>query len=152
MHTRSRLVAAGLVVGLLVAGIVAAQDRPPKLPRTQSAHADSPDQRLAELEATLTRALKEVQALRGEMKTPAPPAQGRHEVRIFMLKNAEARQTAKLLNDIYGGRDDKEMTVGCDERTNALILNATAERLAEVEAIISRLDSIEAELPKEKKK
>jgi type II secretory pathway component GspD/PulD (secretin) len=151
MYTRYRLVVAGLVVGVLVAGFVAAQDRPPRPPRTQPAPAESLEQRLADLEATLAKALKEVQSLRNEVKTPAAPAKGRHEVRIFMLKNADARQMAKLLNDVYG-KDIKDMTIGCDERTNALVLHATPEMLAEVEAILVRLDDVEAKPQKEKKK
>ena len=91
MHTRSRLVVAGLVVGLLVAGFSGAQDRPPEKPR-QPGNVETLDRRLAELEASLAKALKEVQGLRTEIKTLAPSAKGRHEVRIFALKNAEARQ------------------------------------------------------------
>lgn len=57
------------------------------------------------------------------------------QIKVFQLKNAEAAQTAVMVNQLF-----KDIGVEADKRTNSLIVAGTPEDLDIIEAILLRLD------------
>ena len=59
------------------------------------------------------------------------------QLRIFSLNNSNATDAAKIIEQLFGS---PLVTIAIDERTNALIIRADEARLAEIEAVVQRLD------------
>ncbi len=89
------------------------------------------------------------EVLTGASRTAVPPpsntdplhAQGPGEaseiIKVFQLRFVSAEATATLLSRLYGGGD---FQAAADVRTNSLIVRGQPDRLAEVEALLLRLD------------
>lgn len=58
--------------------------------------------------------------------------------RVIHLRHAQAERLAQVLADVLGGEGD----VTCDARTNAVIISASPELIASVEAVIAQLDVV----------
>jgi hypothetical protein len=59
-------------------------------------------------------------------------------LKMFHLKNIEAAATAKLLVQLYGADD---VSIVAEEARNSLLVRGTNPRLAEIEAVLVRLDT-----------
>ena len=69
-------------------------------------------------------------------KPPDRDADSPKQTLIFRLKYARAAEINRVLKDVFGNR----LTLGVDDRTNAIILVGTAAELAEVRSVIDRID------------
>lgn len=58
-------------------------------------------------------------------------------LRVFALRNAEAKSAADVLARVFV---DDAMQVAADERTNSVLVRAPRERCDEIEALLLRLD------------
>ncbi len=80
------------------------------------------------------------QPSKGTAPASAPPA--RKEVQIFQLKYARATELARVVKEVFPKQAWAEaLSVGVDERTNAVIVAAPADRIAEIEALLNKLDA-----------
>lgn len=75
---------------------------------------------------------------------PKEKADAKLEVRMFVLKNANAQEVAALVMDIFRTNRSDPIRVAADPRTNQVIINATPEMQNEIAAIIQRLDTADA--------
>ncbi len=71
----------------------------------------------------------------------AEPQESNFAVRVFRLKYARARDAQATLEQVLGPDRDTRDILAADERTNAIIIRSMPDRLALIEAIISKLDS-----------
>ena len=63
----------------------------------------------------------------------------KRETRIFKLASADAKQVADLLKQLLG--KETKVTIVPDARTNTVLAKGPTKRLAEIEAIIEKLDA-----------
>lgn len=64
--------------------------------------------------------------------------EGKREVKIFNLANADAKQVAEVLMQLLG--KDSKVSIVPEVRTNTIIAKGPAKQLAEIEAVIQQLD------------
>jgi hypothetical protein len=69
---------------------------------------------------------------------PAPPA--RAEFKTFILRNANATQSAKVLRELLGDKEGRQLRLTADERTNMVLASGAAVDLEIVEVLLIRLD------------
>ena len=74
----------------------------------------------------------------GRIRARRPPGEVRapRDQRVYRLVNADASSTANVVRSVLGG-----CRVGVDERTNSLVVVATADDLAMLEKLLMELDS-----------
>jgi hypothetical protein len=63
------------------------------------------------------------------------------QIKVFSLVNNQAAETAEVLLKLMG---DKKANISVDQRTNSIIASGTPESLAEMEALLLRLDESQA--------
>ena len=70
------------------------------------------------------------------------PADDKTNLGIFPLAKGNATQVAKTLQDLFKNQDQKqtEITIGVDERLNAVVVSAGKADLERIEKIIRQLD------------
>jgi hypothetical protein len=66
---------------------------------------------------------------------PAPGS----ELQVLQLRNAQAEELAMLLKQVFANSQTR-MTVSADARSNSLIVNADADTLKAIQALVVRLD------------
>src|SRR6516225_2339625 len=116
MTQRLLVAVIAILIGLAPA-LARAQDRT-KGPGSPKAKPPATlEQRIADLEAQAAKLMKEVQALRDEVKATRAPAD--EDITIFRLKNAEAVRLAKLLDELLRGKNDKDLRILADPATNS---------------------------------
>jgi type II secretory pathway component GspD/PulD (secretin) len=67
----------------------------------------------------------------------APAQASVEELRIFALKNLAAADASRVMTELFSGQS---IIVAADERTNSLLVKASADQLAEIQAVLLRLD------------
>lgn len=67
----------------------------------------------------------------------APPSPVAETLKVFSLVHIEAKTAASIIAQLYGGA---WLTVAAEKRTKALLVRGDAAKLAEVEALLLRLD------------
>jgi len=102
---------------------------------------------LAVAEAVLQR-LDDAPARDG--KKPERPE--KPQLRVFSLKSAGAAEVAKVLQTLLGGEGNKNFRAVVDAPSNSVLVYASEEQLAEIEALVVRLDVLAEEKAKENKK
>ena len=70
-------------------------------------------------------------------ETPTVPNADNEQLKIFNLKNSNAKESADIVTVLYSG---PSVRITIDERTNAVIVRADESRLSEIEAVLLRLD------------
>ena len=70
-------------------------------------------------------------------ETPTVPNADNEQLKIFNLKNSNAKEAADIVTVLYVG---PSVRIAIDERTNAVIVRADESRLSEIEAVLLRLD------------
>jgi hypothetical protein len=125
----------GVVLGLLLCGLVLApvfaQEGQPKIQRDFPSRADTvyPQQK------TLT-----------PVPTPAP---AEPQVRILTLRDADAAEIAKVLQDLFPSGQAARLRIALHRSTNSLIVMASSNTDLElIESIVQRLDVLSAEMKK----
>jgi type II secretory pathway component GspD/PulD (secretin) len=117
------------------------QFRPdPTFPRNENVPpADQPnlERRLENLEKQLAAVAKEIGALRKDIKAQSD---NKEEVRIFALKHAAATDAVKILKEIFRGTKSP-ITLAADEQINSVVVRASADDLATIQAVLIQLDS-----------
>jgi type II secretory pathway component GspD/PulD (secretin) len=96
--------------------------------------------------ATMKDVQRFIDSLDGPAKSPAGaapagsrppgPGDGRAQVHVIVLKNAEAATLARVLEKVFA----KTATITPDPRTNSLIVDATEATMLEVTKLVDRLD------------
>lgn len=74
---------------------------------------------------------------RAEAKPDKPQPETRTETQILTLKFARATDMARILAKLFG---DKDIAVGCDERTNSLVVKGSPKVIDELATIVAKLD------------
>jgi hypothetical protein len=138
MAFRRVLPLVAVVFGLLVSR-AGAQEPPPAKPsqKTQPADTAALERRVATLEAQLAGLKKEIERLRGELKTPAV-AKG--ELKIFTLKHAKAGEITRVLQELLREKDGQSPRIVGDPGSNTVLVRGSREQLEMIEAVITRLD------------
>ena len=90
------------------------------------------DQRLAMMEKQLEALTLEVQAIRRELKKP----ESANTLR-FSLKHTSATNIASALREMFGNRD---VVIGVDERSNAIVIQASEMDIMTCRRILTTLD------------
>jgi type II secretory pathway component GspD/PulD (secretin) len=76
-----------------------------------------------------------------ESSSPQP------QVRVFQLKNAQAREMAEVMNRLYASRPQPRgyppITISTDIPTNSLIVSASPDIVQDMAGIIEQLDAVE---------
>jgi type II secretory pathway component GspD/PulD (secretin) len=101
---------------------------------------------LAAAEAVLQR----LDAAATDVKKPEKA--DKPQLRVFTLKSGSAAEVAKVLVALLGGEGNKSFRAVADGQSNSVLVYATEEQLAEIEALILRLDVLAEEKAKENKK
>jgi type II secretory pathway component GspD/PulD (secretin) len=113
--------------------------------RTNSLILRGPAEDLAAAEAVVQRL--DVAAPDARKSEPAKP-----QLRVFPLKSGSAAEVVKLLQALLGGEGSKNFRAVADVTSNSVLVYATEEQLAEIEALVVRLDVLAEEKAKENKK
>ena len=74
------------------------------------------------------------------------------QLRVFTLKSGSAAEVTKLLQALLGGEGNKSFRAVADAQSNSVLVYASEEQLAEIEALVVRLDLLAEEKAKENKK
>jgi len=74
------------------------------------------------------------------------------QLRVFTLKSGSAAEVTKLLQALLGGEGNKSFRAVADAQSNSVLVYASEEQLAEIEALVVRLDVLAEEKAKENKK
>ena len=78
----------------------------------------------------------------GEVKSLVP----QQEIKVFALQYIAAIEAQRILDDLFG----KDLVaISADQRVNSLVVRGQADRLAEIEVILKRLDEKPAEIVKQ---
>jgi hypothetical protein len=76
---------------------------------------------------------------------PALPTSERGEVKVFSLQNIQAKDAGRIIEQLYittpNGRDSSAIRLSVDDRSNSLIVRGDSAVIAEVEALLLRLDT-----------
>jgi hypothetical protein len=105
-----------------------APDTPTLIGRSQSGSADESRESLI---------LLTVHAPQGAKPAAAGADRPADVLKMFSLQNAKAAELAKVVGKIF---DRRPLRITADERTNSLLASGTPGELAEVEAVVTRLD------------
>ncbi len=98
--------------------------------------------RIGELEKQIQSLTSEVKALQKKLNTSAARPPAKTEVKVFHLRQTSVDEVAQMLWDMYRSRAGKEIRIGKDSRTNALIVVGSPNDLAVVEAILIQLEKL----------
>jgi type II secretory pathway component GspD/PulD (secretin) len=74
------------------------------------------------------------------------------QLRVFTLKSGSAAEVAKVLQALLGGEGNKSFRAVAEAQSNSVLVYAPEEQLAEIEALVVRLDLLAEEKAKENKK
>ncbi|MEO1129463.1 MAG: secretin N-terminal domain-containing protein, partial [Planctomycetota bacterium] len=76
-------------------------------------------------------------------KLDRPDMSESQSIEIYALEHAESRELARAIGDLFPrrARSDSRVTAVPDVRTNSVVVTAPQERLAEIEALIERMDA-----------
>jgi type II secretion system protein D len=76
-------------------------------------------------------------------KLDRPDMSDSQSIEIYALEHAESRELAGAIRDLFPrrARSDSRVTAVPDVRTNSVVVTAPQERLAEIEALIERMDA-----------
>jgi len=111
--------------------------------------ADEPKPLRPDLEKRLDALQKEIEALRKELNAKPTPAPAKTDLRIFKLKSVVATDMAKSLQAIFSGTN-RTIRIVADLQTNSLLVSATDEEAAAIQALIQQLDvAVEKKKPEE---
>ncbi len=80
---------------------------------------------------------------------PAPETSERGELKVFSLQNIQAKEAGRIIEQLYittpGGHDSFAIRLSVDDRNNSLIVRGDSAVIAEVEALVLRLDTKQPE-------
>ncbi len=81
------------------------------------------------------------ESTRGATSQPANATQPSHQIQIFPLKNAEAKDVSQTIRQLHEGqRPPSAYQIAVDQRTNSIIISAQSAMIAEIEELITALD------------
>ena len=83
----------------------------------------------------------------GTSQKPSSDGDGDFELKIFHLQNALASDTARVIKELYADEFKPGTKLTADERTNSLLIRASAPVMLVLEAIILKLDETESRSP-----
>jgi hypothetical protein len=121
-------------------------DKPKQTPAQKPSLA-SVERGLAEMEAKLAQMTKEVQGLRGELKTltaagaTTPMIQS---IKVWRLNHLNSVQLARTMETFLEGR---AIRIIPDPQTNSLLVQGDEDHLNVAEALVSKLENLAAEKP-----
>src|SRR5690606_12680242 len=88
----------------------------------------------------------------GAVETADSTAEPAKEIKIFQLQHASALSAGELLKELFeandttpDGADGNQPRIVGDPRTNVIVASGAPDQLAEIEAIVMRLDQPTAE-------
>jgi Ca2+-binding EF-hand superfamily protein len=62
------------------------------------------------------------------------------QLNIMFLHNADAAETAKIIDQVFNNRKDEKLSITVDARLNALIVNAPQTLFGKIDALVKELD------------
>jgi hypothetical protein len=98
--------------------------------------------RIGQLEKQVQTLTAEVAALRAKPNAAGAEPPAKTEVKMFQLRNRKVREVNCTILDLYKSRTGKEIRVGVDTPSNTLIVVASPTDLAEIEAIVTKLEEL----------
>ncbi len=104
--------------------------------------------RLERLESRLASLLKDLEAMRKEQKARPAPVAVKTQVRIFTLRQADAAEIIKTLQELLQGDERGRVRIALHQSSNSVIVRAGEEDLEMIEAVVQRLDVLAAEARK----
>ena len=111
--------------------------------------ADEPKPPRPDLEKRLDTLQKEIEALRKELNAKPTPTPAKTDLRIFKLKSVVATDMAKPLQAVFSGTN-RTIRIVADLQTNSLLVSATNEEAAAIQALLQQLDvAVEKKKPAE---